>query len=50
MGNVISYLAHLGIVRVLSVPTTMVVALYLIYRAAKPPPLDDDEDAAAHRG
>lgn len=42
MGEVISYIAHLGIVRVLSVPAGMVLALWLIWRAAAPPPLDED--------
>jgi hypothetical protein len=49
MGSIISYFAHLGIVRVLSVPTTMAIALYLIWRAAAPPPLDGDEGAVERR-
>ncbi len=49
MGDIISYFAHLGIVRVLSVPAAMAIAVYLIWIAAAPPPLDGDEGAAEHR-
>jgi hypothetical protein len=48
MGNILSYFAHLGIVRVLSVPAMMGIALYLIFRAAAPPPLDGDDGAQRH--
>ena len=44
MGDVISWFAHQGIVRVLSVPVTMSVMLYIIYRLAAPPPWTDDQN------
>ncbi len=49
MGDPISYLAHMGIVRVLSVPAAMGTMLYLIWIMSAPPPLDDDNDAEPHR-
>jgi hypothetical protein len=42
MGEVISYLAHLGIVRVFSVPTLMSLAIYGIWRLSAPPPWEED--------
>jgi hypothetical protein len=49
MGDVITYIAHLGIVRVLTVPGAMVIALLLIWRAAAPAPWNDDDDADTDR-
>ncbi len=43
MGDLISYLAHQGIVRVLSVPTMMIVLIYILWVLAAPP--KDDADA-----
>ncbi len=49
MGDLISYLAHQGIVRVLSVPVIMAVVLYAVYLMAAPPAdLDEDGGAAKH--
>ena len=42
MGDLISYILHLGIVRVLSVPIAMGVAVWLLYRVAEPPEWNDD--------
>ncbi|HKN01773.1 MAG TPA: hypothetical protein VJX23_14745 [Candidatus Binataceae bacterium] len=42
MGEVIAYLLHNPIVRVLSVPMMMVLALYWMWRLAAPPPWEDD--------
>ncbi len=42
MGEVISYLAHMGIVRVLSVPVLMALAIYWMWRLAAPPPWEND--------
>jgi hypothetical protein len=44
MGDLFSWLLHQGIVRVLSVPIVMLVALYGVYVLASPPPWNDDED------
>lgn len=44
MGDVISWFAHQGIVRVLSVPVAMSIMLYIIYRLAAPPPWTDDQN------
>jgi hypothetical protein len=44
MGDVISWFAHQGIVRVLSVPVAMAIMLYIMYRLAAPPPWTDDEN------
>ncbi len=38
MGELISYLAHLGIVRVLSVPIVLIGMVYLLWILAAPPP------------
>jgi Na+/H+ antiporter NhaD/arsenite permease-like protein len=35
--NFFDYIARLGIVRVLSVPVSMTVLMYLLYRLAAPP-------------
>jgi hypothetical protein len=43
MGDVISWFAHQGIVRVLSVPVAMSTVLYILYRLAAPPPWSDEE-------
>ncbi len=37
MNNLIQFIARLGIVRVLSVPLTMAVIMYLLFRLAAPP-------------
>ena len=43
----IDYLAHMGIVRVASIPLLMTLALYLLYRLAAPPPdVSDDDDSS----
>ncbi len=43
MGALISHIAHLGIVRVLSVPVGMAVVMYLLFQLAAPPEeLDGD--------
>jgi hypothetical protein len=44
MGDLFSWLLHLGIVRVLSVPIGMLVLLYIMYLAATPAPWTDDEN------
>ncbi|MFZ1890553.1 MAG: hypothetical protein WAU33_21200 [Candidatus Binataceae bacterium] len=49
MGDLMSYIAHMGIVRVLSVPVGMGIALWLIWRAAAPAPWKEDDDADTHR-
>ncbi len=41
MGELISYLAHLGIVRVLSVPIVLIGMVYLLWILAAPPPERD---------
>jgi len=48
MGGLISYLAHRGIVRVLSVPAGMAIALYIIWMLAGPPSTGDDDNAEPH--
>jgi hypothetical protein len=46
MGNLLSYCARLGIVRVLSVPIAMVAIMYLLWVLATPPEdLGDDGDS-----
>ncbi len=47
MGDLISYLAHQGIVRVLSVPAVMILIIYILWVLAAPP--TDLNDADAHR-
>jgi hypothetical protein len=44
MAELISYLAHLGIVRVLSVPIVLIGLVYLLWLLAAPPP-DRDRDS-----
>jgi hypothetical protein len=44
MGDLFSWFAHAGIVRVLSVPVAMGLMLYIIYRLAAPPPWSDEEN------
>ena len=39
----ISYLAHLGIVRVLSLPVVLTLIIYLLWIMAAPPKDGDDE-------
>lgn len=49
MAELIGYLAHLGIVRVLSVPAVMAVMLYLVYRLAAPrEDLEEDDGQNSH--
>ena len=48
MGDVFSWFLPQAIVRVLSVPTGMLLLLYLMYVLAAPPPWSDDEDGAPH--
>ena len=50
MGDFFSYLLHVGIVRVLSVPIVMLVALYGLYVMAAPAPWSDDDDGESHPG
>ncbi len=45
MGDLISYLAHQGIVRVLSVPAAMILIIYVLWVLAAPPRDLDDADA-----
>jgi hypothetical protein len=43
MNTLVNYCARLGIVRVLSVPVSMAVLMYLLWRLAAPPEdLDND--------
>lgn len=42
MGDLINYIAHVGIVRVLSVPVSMGLLIYILYRLAAPPEWHDD--------
>ena len=42
MGDLINYILHLGIVRVLSVPIAMGLAVWILYRMAEPPEWHDD--------
>ncbi|MGO9455252.1 MAG: hypothetical protein ACLQDV_30020 [Candidatus Binataceae bacterium] len=42
MGDFVSYIAHLGPVRVLFVPILMGLAIYWMWRLAAPPPWEDD--------
>jgi hypothetical protein len=49
MGDLISYIAHMGIVRVLTVPGFMAIALYVLYRLAAPPPWKDDDGGEPRR-
>ncbi len=44
MGDLISYVAHQGIVRVLSVPAMMILLIYLLWTLAAPPKGIDDAD------
>ncbi len=44
MGNLISYLGHLGIVRVLSVPVVIGLVIWMLYVAAAPPKWTDEGD------
>jgi hypothetical protein len=46
MADLFSWLLHEGIVRMLSVPITISVMLYIVYVLAAPPPWSDDEDGA----
>ncbi|HXW83151.1 MAG TPA: hypothetical protein VEJ86_02005 [Candidatus Binataceae bacterium] len=48
LGNLIDYIAHLGIVRVLSVPAAMAVIIYFLYRLAAPPPENHDDGATSN--
>jgi hypothetical protein len=50
MGDFFSYLLHVGIVRVLSVPIVMLIALYGLYVLSAPPPWSDDDDGESHPG
>lgn len=50
MNSFIGYCARLGIVRVLSVPLTMVVIMYLLFRLAAPPEDLGDTDGEGRRG
>ena len=43
MGEFITYILHLGIVRVLSVPIVMGLVIYGLYRMAAPPEWHDDD-------
>jgi hypothetical protein len=47
MGALISYLAHLGIVRVAFVPTLIATTLYVLYVLAAPP---EDRDEHGQEG
>ena len=47
MGDLVSYLLHLGIVRVLSVPIVMGLVVYALYRMAAPPEWHDDGENKA---
>jgi len=42
MGDLINYIAHVGIVRVLSVPASMGLMIYILYRLAAPPEWHDN--------
>ncbi len=44
MGDLINYIAHVGIVRVLSVPAAMGLLIYILYRLAAPPEWHDDSE------
>ncbi len=44
MGNVISFLGRLGIVRVLSVPVVIGLIIWMLYSAAAPPKWTDEGD------
>jgi hypothetical protein len=43
MGDLVTYLLHLGIVRVLSVPVAMSLIIYVLYRMAAPPEWNNDD-------
>ena len=47
LSDLVSYIAHLGIVRVLSVPGAMGLLLYIIWVLASPPKNHDDDAASA---
>ncbi len=46
MGDLISYFAHQGIVRVLSVPVVIIALIYILWTLAAPP---EDLDGDGHR-
>jgi hypothetical protein len=49
MNSFFGFIARLGVVRVLSVPVSMVVLMYLLFRLAAPPENLGDGEDEGHR-
>ena len=47
LGDLLDYIAHLGIVRVLSVPVAMGLIIWGLWVLAAPPPDNHNDDAAS---